>query len=119
MSRDYCDHLIDLLAPWDVVSVRRMFGGYGVYRQGLIFGLVIEDVLYFKADEMNRPDYEAQGCEPFTYEAKGKRISIMYWQVPECALEEPEMLGEWAEKSYQASIRAQQKKPAKKKPAKV
>ena len=86
------------------VSCQAMFGGYGIYRQGQIFAIVVEDTLYFKVTDANRSDYEAAGSSPFTYESKGKRVAMSYWQVPEEVLEDEETLGVWAEKAYRVAL---------------
>ena len=112
MSQEYCDHLIDLFAPWAAVTAKAMFGGYGLYWQGQIFGIVVEDTLYLKVNDTNRTDYEAAGSEPFIYEAKDKRITMSYWYVPAEVFDDADMFCEWAEKAYRA---AQQSKPKKKK----
>lgn len=115
MSREFCEHLIDQLSTWAIVTVKSMFGGFGVYRSGQIFAIVIEDTLYFKVDDTNRPDYEAAGSEPFTYEVKGgKKHSLGYWLVPSDIMDDPEELSKWAEKAYQVGLRAAQKKSKKK-----
>jgi DNA transformation protein and related proteins len=106
MSRDYGDYLIDMLAPWADVSARRMFGGLGIFRADLMFGIVIDDILYLKADDTNRPDYESAGSEPFTYEAKSKRVTLSYWQVPAEVLDDEHTLCEWAEKAYSVALTA-------------
>jgi len=115
MTDEYGAHLIDLLAPWACVTVRKMFGGLGLYRQGLIFAIVADDTLYFKVNDSNRADYEAEGCEPFTYRGKDKPVAMSYWRVPEWVIDESETLSEWAEKAYQTALGAKQKKSAKKK----
>lgn len=118
MSREYCDHLIDILSPWGKVTAKSMFGGYGLYYKNLIFGIVDEDVPYFKVDDENRGDYEDAGMPAFSYEAKGgKRAVMSYWQVPLDVLEDSEMLAEWAEKAHKVTLRAEAKK-AKKAPKK-
>lgn len=105
MSRDYADYIIDLLSSWARVTAKAMFGGFGLYRQGQIFAIIVDDTLYFKVGDANRPDYEAAGSEPFTYEAKGKRkIAMSYWRVPEDVLEDAESLGAWAEKAYRVAL---------------
>ena len=115
MSREFCEHLIDQLSPWANVTVKSMFGGFGVYRAGQIFGIVDEDMLYFKVDDTNRPDYEAAGSEPFTYEAKGgKKNSLAYWIVKSEIMDDPEALSEWAEKAYQVGLRSTKNKSKKK-----
>lgn len=104
MSRDYCDYVIDLLSPWAPVTAKGMFGGYGMYRQGQIFAIVIDDTLYFKVGEKNRPDYESAGSSPFTYVTKRKKIVMSYWRVPDEVLEDWEALPIWAEKAYQTAL---------------
>jgi DNA transformation protein and related proteins len=106
MNREVCDYLTDMLAPWATVSARKMFGGFGLYRSGLMFGIVDGDTPYFKADETSRADYEAAGSAPFTYEARGKLVTLSYWQVPAGALDDEACLHEWAEKAYGAAVRA-------------
>lgn len=114
MSREFCDYLIDQLSPWATVTIKSMFGGFGVYRSGQIFGIVGEDTLYFKVDDTNRYDYETFGSEPFTYESKGKKNSLSYWLVPYEVMDDPELLTEWAEKAYQVGLRSTKTKPKKK-----
>lgn len=113
MSREYCDHLIDLLDPFGVVTAKAMFGGYGLYRQGQIFGIVVEDAPYFKVNDANRAEYESAGSEPFTYEAKGKRVTMSYWQVPLDILDDADVLCVWAEKAYRAARQSKTKKRRK------
>lgn len=55
MSRDYCDYAIDLLSPWAKVTARKMFGGYGIYRQGKMFAIIVDDTLYFKSGRHQSP----------------------------------------------------------------
>lgn len=114
MSNDYLDFVIDALAGWHRVSGRRMFGGYGVYRQGVMFALIVDDMLYFKADETNRGDFGQAGSGPFVYHAKGKPVALSYWQVPLDVLEDSEVLGEWAQKAYLVALRAQSARPVRK-----
>ena len=104
MSRDYADYVVDLLSPWARVTAKAMFGGFGLYRQGQIFAIIVNDTLYFKVGDSNRPDYETASSSPFTYEAKGKKIVMSYWQVPEEILEDSESLGVWAEKAFKAAL---------------
>jgi DNA transformation protein len=104
MSRGYCDYVVDLLSPWARVTAKAMFGGFGLYRQGQIFAIIVDDTLYFKVGDSNRSDYEAAGSSPFTYEAKGKKTVMSYWRVPEEILEDPESLGFWAEKAHKAAL---------------
>lgn len=106
----YCDYLIDLFKPWVPIKIRKMFGGYGVYRGEVMFSLIADDVLYFKVDATNRRDFELAESEPFTYEAKGKRVSLSYFMLPAEILEDQEQLKIWADKSYAVALRSKSKK---------
>jgi DNA transformation protein len=106
--------LKEQLSPLGQIGVRRMFGGAGVYCDGLMFGLIAWDMLYFKADEANRAAYEAEGMEPFTYEARGRTVELgSFWRVPERLFDEPEEMAEWARAALGAARRAAaSRKPA-------
>jgi len=103
---EYITYLLELLAPLSDVRAKKMFGGYGIYRNDLMFGLVADDTLYLKADDKNRPDFEAKNLDPFTYHKKGKAYSMSYYCAPEDVLENSEQLCSWAEKAYAAAVRA-------------
>lgn len=81
-----------------------MFGGYGIYRHNLMFGLIADGTFYLKVNDSTRPDYQSTDSEPFTYESQGKRRSMSYWQVPAEILEDPEKLYEWAQKAYDVAV---------------
>lgn len=108
------EHLRDLLAPLGGVSFRRMFGGHGVYRDGLMFGLVAFDTFYLKVDDENRARFEAEGLGPFVYEGKGKPMVLSYHRPPDAALDDASEMRPWAESGYAAARRAAAAKPAPK-----
>ncbi len=112
MSDDFVDYVIELLGPFGTVVSRRMFGGHGVYLDGLMFALVSEDTLYLKADEMNRIEFEQAGCEIFSYARKGKRATLGFFRAPEDAMESPELMLPWARTAYAAALRTNAKKQA-------
>ena len=89
-----------------------MFGGAGVYRDGIMFGLVSARDLYLKCDDTTSDRFKEAGCRPFVYEKDGKTVEMSYWSVPEEALDDGELLKRWADIAYQAALRA--KKPARK-----
>jgi DNA transformation protein and related proteins len=64
-TSEFCNHLMDRLAPLGLPSYKFMFGGFGIYVDGLMMGLVADDVLWLRTDDGNRPDYEARGIKPF------------------------------------------------------
>lgn len=115
VSSGLTDFVKELMAPLGPVSARRMFGGAGIFADGLMIALIAGDVLYLKADDRNRPAFEAEGCAPFTYEAKnGKRAVMSYWQVPERLFDEPDEFAAWARDALGAALRADAAKPASK-----
>ena len=109
-SDGFAEFLREQLAPLGNVVLRRMFGGAGVFCDGLMFGIVADDVLFLKADDSNRPAFEAEGLGPLTYEAKGRTVQLPYWQVPERLFDEPEEMVEWARAALVAARRAAAKK---------
>jgi DNA transformation protein len=97
--------VLDQLEPVGDVTPRSMFGGVGLYSEGLFFGIIAGDVLYLKVDEGNRRDYEAAGMHPFKpYEERSG--TMQYYAVPIGVLENPEELKVWAKKAIAAARRA-------------
>lgn len=105
MSREYLDYLHDLFSAFAPVTTRAMFGGQGVYRDGVIIGIVIDETLYLKVDAQTRAVFEAEGCQPFVYEAKGKAVPMSYWTVPDEALDSPQEFRAWAQHAWDAALR--------------
>jgi DNA transformation protein and related proteins len=105
------DYLVDQLAPLGDARGRCMFGGYGVYLDGLIIGIIAFDSFYLKVDGDNRADFEGAGSSPFTYDGKDKPIVRSYWECPAEVMEDPDRLRAWALKSLAASRRSR-KAPA-------
>ena len=112
MSAEFVDYVIELLGPFGTVGARRMFGGHGVYLDGLMFAIVSDDTLYLKADDMNRIEFEQAGCEMFGYTRKGKRATLNFFRAPEDAMESHELMLPWARTAYAAALRANAKKQA-------
>ncbi len=118
VSAGFADFLKEQLADFGPVTIKRMFGGAGVYHDGLMFALIADDVLYFKADEENRTMFEAEGLERFTYETrKGTKGLMSYMRAPERCLDDADDMTEWARAAFGAALRAGKKKPAGKKKA--
>lgn len=111
---DFIAHLLEMLEPLGGVSAKRMFGGHGFFRDGLMFGLVADGVFYLKVDQENAADFEEKGLPPFSYEKKdGKVFAMSYRQCPEEALESPLVMKRWAAAAFEAAMRAKQKSPKK------
>lgn len=96
MASEFQDFLEELLAPLGGIRFRRMFGGSGIYRDGVMFALVADDAVYLKVDDTTRSAFEAEGCAPFRYEARGKSVTMSYWRLPERLFDEPEEFRDWA-----------------------
>jgi DNA transformation protein len=109
----FADFILDTLRPWRPVTARRMFGGHGVYHAGVMFALIADGQLYLKVDDESRGMFEAAGLSPFVYEAKGRRVSLSYHRAPDAMLDEPDVAREWAERGWQAALRAHLLKKAK------
>ncbi len=108
------EFLIELFAPFGEVAVRNMFGGKGVACRGLNFGLVVDGVLHLKGGPDNIPDYEAEGLGPWQYHRKdGKVVDMGYYPVPERLFDEPDEFAQWANKAWDAAVKADQAKPPK------
>jgi DNA transformation protein len=107
----YLEFLKDAFADFGEVSIRKMFGGAGVYRDGVMFGLVAGATLYLRADPATSPAFAAEGKGPFVYEARGKSSAMPYWEVPERLLEDGEELAEWAGKAVAVARAAKTGKP--------
>jgi len=116
---EFVEHLLELLAPFGSVSARRMFGGFGIYRDTLMFALVAGDVLYLKADGESRGEFERAGSEPFTYMARRKQVILSYWRAPEEALENSAAMQPWARSAYAAALRAKAGSPTAKTPKRL
>ena len=111
-SPGFVSYLMELLAPFGNVRARRMFGGHGIFRDELMFGIVADETLYLKADAENRADFEARGLERFVYYKKGKPMYLSYYQAPEEALDNSGEMLAWAGKAFAAAVRSGTKKRA-------
>jgi DNA transformation protein and related proteins len=98
--------LREQLAPLGHVTMRRMFGKTGVFCDGLMFGMVTEDTLYFRVDDHNRVVFkEAESFPPLSYEKQGRTIDLSFWRAPERLLDEPDELVMWAREALAAARR--------------
>ena len=104
------EYLAELFAGFGSVTVRRMFSGSGVFADGLMIALVVDGVIYLKADDSFVPLFEREGQAPFSYQTRdGKRTLNSYWRMPERLYDEPDELTEWARLALAAARRAGQR----------
>ncbi len=104
-KNDFHDYVMqDVLGHIRGVSSRAMFGGHGIYKDGVVFAIIADGELYFKVDDSNRKDYEAAGSKPFCYSAKDrKRVTMSYWEVPASVMEDADEIELWVERSAKIS----------------
>lgn len=118
-SDGFIELLKDSLSGLGPVSVRRMFGGAGVYADGVMFGLVADDTFYLKADDETKSGFEAEGLAPFVYEGSGGTVTMSYWRIPERVLDDPDEMVGWARAAIGVARRAAAAKPQRKKVGKT
>lgn len=112
----YVAYLLELLSPVTAASARRMFGGWGIYLDGTMIGLVADETFYLKTDEATRGAFEAAGSTPFVFEARKRAKTIVtgYWSAPEQALDAPDAMRPWAQLALEAALRKAAAKPKRK-----
>jgi DNA transformation protein len=103
---EFVEYLPEVFEQFGQIQARRMFGGYGIYHDGLMFGLVADDSLYLKADEITAEHYESRGLGRFGYEKGGKLVKLSYYLAPEEVMDTPEAAALWGRRAYEAALRA-------------
>ena len=98
ISEEYVTYVLDQLEGLGTITVKKMFGGAGLYLDSVFFALIADDVLYFKVDNSNQQDYESAGMAPFR--PFGEKSHIMhYYEVPIDVLDDREKLKTWVDKA--------------------
>ena len=114
---EFVQHCLDLLASAGPCVAKRMFGGWGISTGGLTLAIIADlgggERLWLKADAATLPAFEAAGCPPFVYTAKGNPMTLSYRAAPEDAMESPALMRHWAALALDAAVRAHAAKPAK------
>ena len=113
VSEEYLDYVVDQLGCIGEVSAKRMFGGVGLYHDGLFFGLIASDALYFKVDDENQPAYERAGARAFQPYGE-ESYSMGYYEVPVDVLEDLDQLRVWARGAVAAAARKASSRKRKK-----
>lgn len=96
----------EMFAGLGPVTIRRMFGGKGVYHAGIIVALEVDGEILLKADVISAPTFAAAGATQWRYISRGKSAAMPYWSIPEEAIDDPEALTQWTRMAYEASIRS-------------
>ena len=107
---EFVEFVLELLAPVGAARARAMFGGFGIYQGDNFFAIIVDDKLYFKADQVTCGEFTARGLSPFTYMARGKSITMQYYEAPPEVFEEPEAMQYWIQQAVSAAMRAKSDK---------
>ena len=111
--RDYI--VDDIMGDISGITSRAMFGGHALYRDGVVFGIIIDGEVYFRSGETSRAQYEERGSKQFEYSnARGTTTKMSYWRLPEEIMEDRTLLPEWIDTAVIESLAAKAKKSSKK-----
>jgi DNA transformation protein len=113
---EFIAYLPEVFEQFGTIQIRKMFGGHGIYHDGLMFALVANETLYLKADAENAKFFEELGLAPFAYQREGKMMKTSYYQAPDEFMEDRERAELWARRSYDAARRAQRNRRKTKAP---
>jgi DNA transformation protein and related proteins len=105
MDRAELEEIFRSLGP---VTIKRMFGGKGIYCDGKILGVEFEGELLLKADATSAPLFEEAGCRQWGYEHNktGKPVKMPYWSIPDEAFDDPDIMAEWVRLAFEAALRS-------------
>lgn len=112
-ENEFVSYVLELTQTIGPVTAKRMFGGHGLFLDGLMFALIMDSSLYLKADKVLANEFESQGLSPFTYTKNGKLCALSYYQAPEDTLEDAQEMNVWANKAYAVALAAATKKTKK------
>lgn len=105
-NKEFVNYIVDLMQCIGPVYAKAMFGGHGIYLDGLMFALIEDDTLYLKVDADTKHLFIKLGLPAFSYMRSGKKLNLAYFQAPEETLEDSEAMNHWANKAYSAALRA-------------
>jgi DNA transformation protein and related proteins len=119
LTADFKTFIIEQMADFGPVTIRPMFGGAAVQRDGLTFALLDDDVLYFKVNDETRSKFEAEGLKPFSYPTKkGDTIMLGYYRAPSRCLDDADEMKAWCSTAFDVALKTAAKKPKARKPRK-
>ena len=108
-TSEFVAHLTEVFEAFGPIDARRMFGGYGIYHEDLMFALVAYDTVYLKADRESAPRFEDEGLEQFEYVKNGKPMKMSYYMAPEIIFDDPDEAKDWATLAFEAALRSRRK----------
>lgn len=99
------DDIAEMFASLGPVNIKRMFGGKGIYHQGLIIALEVDGEILLKADDKSKDIFAEAGARQWCYEGKTKPVAMPYWSIPDAAYDDPEVMAVWVLIAYEAALR--------------
>ncbi|MDQ7075734.1 MAG: TfoX/Sxy family protein [Gammaproteobacteria bacterium] len=108
----FVEFLDEVFETFGEITVRKMFGGYGVYHQGIMFALVADDQLYLKVDQSTRHKFEEKGLSAFQYQKNDKQVNMSYFLAPEEIYDDKEQAAQWAAVAF--GVAKNRKRPKRK-----
>jgi len=111
VDQQYLDYVVDQLSEFGEFSHKKMFGGVGFFREKIFFAGIMDGVFRLRVDDENLADFEAYGMS--AWGAKGRKMTMPYYEVPEEILADKEKLAEWTNKAYQVALRISEEKSKK------
>lgn len=104
MDRDAIEEMFQALGE---ITIRRMFGGKGIYHLGRIVAIELRGEIMLKSDAETAEAVEEAGGRRWTYEGrKGKPVAMPYWTIPDGAYDDPDEMAKWVRLAYEAALRA-------------
>ncbi|MDW9737641.1 competence protein TfoX [Sinorhizobium meliloti] len=107
MDNAAIEEIFETLGP---VKIRRMFGGKGIYFDGIILALEVNGEILLKGDAESAPALEEAGARQWAYEGKGKPVKMPYWSIPEPAWDDPDEMARWVGLAYEAALRSKKER---------
>jgi len=107
---EFVEFVIEQLAPIGEFRARAMFGGYGIYQDDTMFTIIVDDQLYFKADDITCKEFTKRGLNPFTYASRGKTVTMQYYEAPPEVFEEPDAMQHWAQQAVKVALRTKRER---------
>ncbi len=102
----FTQFLVEVFENFGEITTRKMFGGYGIYHQGIMFGLVADDVLYLKTDKSSEGLFIDEGLKPFEYDKGEKVVKMSYYQAPDVIYDDRQAAANWAKLAFQTAQKA-------------
>ena len=102
---EFVSFVLELMQSIGPVSARRMFGGYGIFLDHLMFAIIVDNVLYLKTNQETETAFKTRGLDAFKYTKQGKEISLSYYQAPDEVFEDHNEMIIWANMAYSAATR--------------